>query len=686
MALTHSQRVPQAIPSSCGTVRPRTSQAGTFHYPLSSTYLKLIYLPIFQKLRTWFGNHTRDCVRGTDSRHVLDLSGKANRRPLPLQPAQAYSILYYAEGTPLYQEIHTLYEKYLEGDAATVAKLSPIFSKSSTSKTSASPTPEDGITTVQANTTATTTSSSDTTASPSDTTASPSDTTALPSNATLSPTHTTVSPAPSDATTPQSNTTTLQPNTTTTQMDAALHPPKGTGTKKKQPKKPKKATKKLTHPTTREVPKFVVFQQAIIREKIKEISEVEADAVETLIEERYAAAMQAWESPWTAVKASKKEASEASEVERENQFYQGYVLSRFQYHPKLIFCSNIDRLAHSVQVAIEEVRRCTTHNTFVMCGGPSPGTGDATASLNSITYARYSECFYYCLHLCRIRTGLTIEGGQDFVAFLGPMYDELENKFLQWLQLTYSTYRGSFSLFSYSRTAGSEELERRGLVPSATTPPAASPTPTPGDLAIVAPESPTSMLPVSTPPSPTPPPPTPPPVTPPPAVLTSALPMSPPLPTPPTSIPPTPPPGPTPTSPTESIPTVMVMEETESPMATEMEETESSPAITEEQTPPMSLTATQISFLAGPGPEANTLTNSGEGLPMNIRLSNSGDTVKYPKFLTLDILRHLRRASWVSDWPALVQLYLDYEVASPSKSVSLFLYLVFVLKLTGLDR
>jgi hypothetical protein len=147
-----------------------------------------------QKLRYWFGNHTRDCVRGTDSRRVLDLSGKAHRRPLPLQPAQAYSILYYAEGTPLYREIRTLYDKYKEGDKETVDALAHLFNKSSTSKTSPTPTPENGATPSQTDAT------------------TPQTDTATPQT---------------DTATPQTDTATAQTDTATAQTDTALPPPRG---------------------------------------------------------------------------------------------------------------------------------------------------------------------------------------------------------------------------------------------------------------------------------------------------------------------------------------------------------------------------------------------------------------------------------------------------------------------------
>ena len=53
----------------------------------------------------------------------------------------------------------------------------------------------------------------------------------------------------------------------------------------------------------------------------------------------------------------------------------------------LIFYSNIDRLGHSVQVAIEEIHCTTTYQTLIMCGGPSP----VASTLNSITYVGQPE-------------------------------------------------------------------------------------------------------------------------------------------------------------------------------------------------------------------------------------------------------------------------------------------------------
>ena len=149
-------------------------------------------------------------------------------------------------------------------------------------------------------------------------------------------------------------------------------------------KKALKVTQEETQQTSH-VPKFVVFQ-AIICEKLEEMSDIEADTVETLIEDCYVASIENWESLWIPVvkgKGQELQTEKLSEVKLENKFYQRYVLTlnstRSTSH---IFYSNIDRLRHTVQVAIEEIYCSTTHKSSVICGGPAPGSG----TLNSIMY------------------------------------------------------------------------------------------------------------------------------------------------------------------------------------------------------------------------------------------------------------------------------------------------------------
>ena len=90
--------------------------------------LNLFHLThVSQKLRDWFGNHTRNTVKGTDARHSLDLSGRSNRRPLRLQKAQVYSTLYYKEGSPLFLEIKDSYRLYTSGDPTTLFHYRHLF-------------------------------------------------------------------------------------------------------------------------------------------------------------------------------------------------------------------------------------------------------------------------------------------------------------------------------------------------------------------------------------------------------------------------------------------------------------------------------------------------------------------------------------------------------------------------------
>ena len=286
--------------------------------------------PTLQKIRVWYGNHTRDCVRGTDNRSVLDLSGKAHRRPLRLQRAQAYSILYYVKGTPLFQEINTLYDNYKAGDAATVAELRPLLDKTLDSESPPPPTPAD----------------------------------------------------------PENSTATSQTDATEPQATTVTPPSKGASVPKKS-KRRKQTKARPTPSATHHVPKFVVFQQALFQERIKGMSEVEAAAVDELIEETYATALKIWESPWLSMKKGQEE---VPENELENLFYQRYGPPQILCDPGLIFCSNIDRLGHSVQVAIEEISRHTTHKTFFMCGGPSPVAG----TLDSVTYVHVAIFLTVC--------------------------------------------------------------------------------------------------------------------------------------------------------------------------------------------------------------------------------------------------------------------------------------------------
>jgi len=66
------------------------------------------------------------------------------------------------------------------------------------------------------------------------------------------------------------------------------------------------------------IPPFVHFQQTVIRDKLKSMSDEEATAVEAHIEDAYATAMKIWEQPWLAPTKAGKSGNNL-----ENEFYMG---------------------------------------------------------------------------------------------------------------------------------------------------------------------------------------------------------------------------------------------------------------------------------------------------------------------------------------------------------------------------
>jgi len=66
-------------------------------------------------------------VKGTDAHNVLNLSGRGNCQPLPLQPCQAYSTLYYYKGSTVYWKIKDLYMLYKTSNTTTLSSLQQLF-------------------------------------------------------------------------------------------------------------------------------------------------------------------------------------------------------------------------------------------------------------------------------------------------------------------------------------------------------------------------------------------------------------------------------------------------------------------------------------------------------------------------------------------------------------------------------
>ena len=106
----------------------------------------------------------------------------------------------------------------------------------------------------------------------------------------------TTSPVDSETAPPVDSESTLPANTETPALETSTR-----RQKKRKTKTPQKPFK---------TPPFVHFQQTIIREKLKTMSDEEAEAVEDHVERSYAAAMTAWERPWLSPSDSAKAESE----------------------------------------------------------------------------------------------------------------------------------------------------------------------------------------------------------------------------------------------------------------------------------------------------------------------------------------------------------------------------------------
>ena len=194
-----------------------------------------------------------------------------------MQSSQAYSALYYREGAPIYHEIKNLYELYKSGDATTLASLRELFEQ----------TPDD-----DPNTTAL--------SSPPDPDVDPSKPPAPPKKKRQRKRRAGAATPQPDASTPQPDASTPQPDASTPQPDASTpqpdDPPPAPTKSTKKKRKSKKAASGAD--SAFYIPPFVHFQQTIIREKLKTISDDEAAAIERHIEDTYAYAMKVWEQPW----------------------------------------------------------------------------------------------------------------------------------------------------------------------------------------------------------------------------------------------------------------------------------------------------------------------------------------------------------------------------------------------------
>lgn len=267
--------------------------------------------------------------------------------------------------------------------------------------------------------------------------------------------------------------------------------------------------------------------------------------------------------------------------------------------------------------------------------------------------------FLQCLRIDRTETGVTLDGEQAFSSFLGPMFTELQDKFRQWLQLTYSTFTFSFLPVAQTLTdshAADEQMSRRSMTPSPTVVAQPSPTAvTQPPPAMVAQPSPTAVveLPPTTvaQPSPTVP------VEPSPTTVAQQSPATVVQQSPATVAHP---------SPTAVVQPLSALITAPAPIVAEMQDPIQTVLDTElvPSTPRLTMEVSEVdTHLACPGPGSTAVTvpaTSPTSVPMD----------PYPKFITPGVLAHLSGITNIEGWSDLVQIYLKFETMSLSKSVS----------------
>ena len=114
--------------------------------------------------------------------------------------------------------------------------------------------------------------------------------------------------------------------------------------------------------------------------------------------------------------------------------------------PLTSFNSLINTLPDTLQAALDEVKRSTNFNAFMITGGPC---AMGTASFYIFLYVfSLGLCFQYS-SFDRVQTGYSIRDGESFEEYLGPMFKSLKDKYWEWLNKSYSTCDSTTNLKSF---------------------------------------------------------------------------------------------------------------------------------------------------------------------------------------------------------------------------------------------
>lgn len=168
-----------------------------------------------------------------------------------------------------------------------------------------------------------------------------------------------------------------------------------------------------------------------MREMTENATEEELAAMRALVEQRFAKEVAARNEPWTPLPGE-------SESEKKRRYLTGYVFSSLLIWPSLTsLCSQVDSLAETVQTALDEIKKCTNFNAYVIIGGPAPS---GTGAISLQAYVPYMHSFVASLltQPPRLQSGHSLDSGQSFDDFLGPMHQEIKDRFVDWLHTAYS--------------------------------------------------------------------------------------------------------------------------------------------------------------------------------------------------------------------------------------------------------
>lgn len=192
-------------------------------------------------------------------------------------------------------------------------------------------------------------------------------------------------------------------------------------------------------------PRFVTFQQTILREKAATASEEELSAIQEYIDTRFQDDTNLRKNPWEALRVDDTQL----DIDLEREYVKGYVFSFVLHRLSLIPC-RLQPSRISSRATSGSLQRDQTCDQLqyprALRWTKSHGCGWLpTLAVSDVTVVPHAP-----LTPSSVSSGETILTGQTFEQFLGPIWDVLKKKYWEWFHLSYSksTLRVSSRLLS----------------------------------------------------------------------------------------------------------------------------------------------------------------------------------------------------------------------------------------------